>query len=104
MVIQKSLQNTLWIPYVLRNPDQLDDIFLPMLVKLQQLRGKGLAQPVGWGSAPSPGEAAEALGDLPSPRMLVPPLLPGTEPGAVGQWAGLSLLPLSFPAILERRQ
>lgn len=59
MVIQENLQNTLWIPYVLRNPDQLDDVFLPTLVKLQQLREKGLA-PRGWG-----GFQLQALEKLP---------------------------------------
>lgn len=92
MVIQENLQNTLWIPYVLRNPDQLDDIFLPMLVKLQQLREKGLA-PRGWGGVQLRAleKLPEALGDLPPcppraplPRMSVPPRLPHAVPKCCG--------------------
>lgn len=32
MVFQENLQNTLRVPYMLRNPDQLDDIVLPLLI------------------------------------------------------------------------
>lgn len=106
-VIQESLQNTLWIPYVLRNPDQLDDIFLPKLVKLQQLRGKGLA-PWGWGgvSLRALEKLPKALGDL-LPLPLVPPCpgypslpcFPVWCQNAVGQWSGPWLVSVSFPAV-----
>lgn len=81
MVIQESLQNTLRIPQVLRNPDQLDDIFLPKLVKLQQLRGKGLAPP-GWGGVQLRAleKLPKALGNLSPlpPHDPLPPWLPRT--------------------------
>lgn len=68
---------------MLRNPDQLDVIFFPKLIKLQQLRGKGLA-PWAWGGVQLRAleKLPKALGNLlplpcaPVPRMSVLPLLP----------------------------
>lgn len=102
LVIQESLQNTLWIPHVLRNPDQLDDIFLPKLVKLQQLRGKGLA-PQGWGGVQlrAQEKLPKALGDL----SLCPPCpfapdvgaSPASQYGAKRLWvSGQALVGFSF--------
>lgn len=67
---------------MLRNPNQLDDIFFPMLVKLQQLREKGLA-PRGWGGVQLPAleTLPKALGDPPLPRGPCP-LAPAASPAS----------------------
>lgn len=63
VVIQEGLQNTLWIPRVLRNPDQLDNIFLPILIG-PQLGGKGLAPVCGGVQLRALEELPKALDDL----------------------------------------